>query len=385
MTHRLHFATALATTLLWSGAALAQTPKVVHVAGKLTDANGVAIVDPTVNLNFKLYDDSVGGELKYNEPHTNVAVSGGWFDAYIGSSVPISPGSLDYESVYLQIDVDGVAMTPRLKVAGSFYALTAYKLTEEGYTWLHDRLAADGLGGGAAAGERGPRGYACWDLNANGQNDANEDVNADEAYNALDCQGPQGVQGVQGIQGVPGQDGADGQDGDAADAVAAVCVALNQDANCDLPVAINAVCGCQDVQVQEVYAGSLTAENGLWDYGQGLVGIPEADLACNAAFAGSSACEYGELVVASGRGELVNPTDTGGAAVTSWWANDPNADIESQCSDDAAGEAPWTYGTAHQQDTGLFVTVTRATGALSAQQDAAANCNNGSHWVACCK
>ena len=42
MTHRLHFATALATTLLWGGAALAQTPKVVHVAGKLTDANGDA-------------------------------------------------------------------------------------------------------------------------------------------------------------------------------------------------------------------------------------------------------------------------------------------------------------------------------------------------------
>ena len=160
-----------------------------------------------------------------------------------------------------------------------------------------------------------------------------------------------------------------------------MCVALNQDADCDLAVAINAVCGCQDVRVQEVYAGSLVARNGVWDYGNGLLGVPSADNACNAAFGGSSACEYGELVVASGRGELVNPTDTAGAAVTSWWANDPNADIEQQCSADPA-EAPWTYGTAHQGDTGLFVTVTRATGALSAQQEQA--CNGNTRWVACC-
>ena len=383
MTHRLHFATALATTLLWGGAALAQTPKVVHVAGKLTDANGDAIVDPTVNLNFKLYDDSVGGELKYNEPHTNVAISGGWFDAYIGSSVPLSPGNIDYESLYLQIDVDGVAMTPRLKVGGSFYALTAYKLTEEGYTWLHDRLAADGVGGGGGvAGERGPRGYACWDLNANGQNDENEDINDDGAYNALDCQGPQGPQGIQGIQGVPGQDGADGQDGDAADAVAAVCVALGQDANCVLPDAINAVCGCQDVQAAPIYAGSLTRQGGRWNYGNGAIGLDSSDAACNAAYAGSSTCSYGELDAASGRDELIDPTDNTGAAVSSWWANDPNADIEQQCSHDNNGEAPWTYATADQGDRGLFVNVTRNTGALSAQQ--VGGCNNNQHWVACC-
>ncbi|MEO2004033.1 MAG: hypothetical protein ABGY41_08020 [Candidatus Poribacteria bacterium] len=101
-----------------------------------------------------------------------------------------------------------------------------------------------------------------------------------------------------------------------------------------------------------------------------------------AAYAGSTACEYADLVAASGLGELINPTDTAAAAVSSWWANDPNADIEQQCSNDNNGEAPWTYATADQGDTGLFVTVTRATGALSAQQEQ--GCNGTTRWVACC-
>ncbi len=408
MKQQLLLATALAVLLAWGGDALAQTPKVVHVAGKLTDAAGEPIADAEVDLNFKLYDDSAAGDLKYNEPHTNVPVSGGWFDAYIGSSVPLSPGNVDYESLYLQIDVNGVAMSPRLKVGGSFYALAAYKLTEEGYGWLVERLAEEpnigGGGEGGDAGERGPRGYSCWDLNGNGQNDDNEDANGDDAFNALDCQGAPGERGLRGYacwdlnangnndanedsNGDGAYNGLDcqgdqGDQGDAADAVAAICVALVGDANCNLADAVNQVCGCQDIEVEPIYAGSLTRQNGLWNYGNGQQGVPSADLACNAAYAGAVACTYSQLIAASGRNELANPTDNADGAVTSWWANDPNADVEQQCSHNNANEAPWTYQTADQGDRGLFVTVNRGNGNLAAP--ALAGCNNGDHWVACC-
>ncbi len=47
----------------------------------------------------------------------------------------------------------------------------------------------------------GPAGLACWDLNGNGQPDAEEDINADGVWDARDC------------QGIAGQDGSDGQNG----------------------------------------------------------------------------------------------------------------------------------------------------------------------------
>jgi hypothetical protein len=110
------------------------------------------------------------------------------------------------------------------------------------------------------------------------------------------------------------------------------------------------------------------------------VGVPGADRACNAAYAGSAACSYADLIRSSGLGQLDDPRDTANAAVTSWWANDINADIEQQCSHDNLNEAPWTYQTADQGDRGLYVNV--ADGALSDPQ--VATCNGGSHWVACC-
>ena len=40
----------------------------------------------------------------------------------------------------------------------------------------------------------GPKGIDCWDLNGNGLNDPEEDVNEDGQWNAEDCKGPQGDQ-----------------------------------------------------------------------------------------------------------------------------------------------------------------------------------------------
>ena len=61
---------------------------------------------------------------------------------------------------------------------------------------------ADGLDG-----ESGADGLSCWDLNGNGLADENEDRNRDGVVDAQDCQGPSGSSGQIGQAGVDGADG----------------------------------------------------------------------------------------------------------------------------------------------------------------------------------
>lgn len=57
-------------------------------------------------------------------------------------------------------------------------------------------------------------GINCWDLNQNGRNDSNEDINGDGIFNVLDCRGLDGADGEQGENGSDGADGNDGEQGE---------------------------------------------------------------------------------------------------------------------------------------------------------------------------
>jgi len=57
--------------------------------------------------------------------------------------------------------------------------------------------AAQGQPG--APGADGDPGLSCWDLNGNGKADADEDINGDGVWDALDCQGATGAAGKNGI------------------------------------------------------------------------------------------------------------------------------------------------------------------------------------------
>ena len=65
-------------------------------------------------------------------------------------------------------------------------------------------------GASGVDGQDGADGVNCWDLNGNGLEDAEEDVNGDGQVDVLDCQG---VAGAAGLDGQDGQDGQDGEDG----------------------------------------------------------------------------------------------------------------------------------------------------------------------------
>jgi hypothetical protein len=61
--------------------------------------------------------------------------------------------------------------------------------------------------------EMSPSGLACWDLNGNGIEDPEEDINGDGIWDALDCQGQEGPQGPVGPQGIAGPQGVSGPQG----------------------------------------------------------------------------------------------------------------------------------------------------------------------------
>ncbi|MFN2427432.1 MAG: hypothetical protein ABR587_13410 [Candidatus Binatia bacterium] len=138
----------------------------------------------------------------------------------------------------------------------------------------------------------------------------------------------------------------------------------------------------------------LSQGTGNFNYGmaEGTVG---ADQECNTVFPGSHACLYSELVNAEAAGDLDNITDVDDDVVTAFWAIDPLRPGSAQCMQDATMPAStrWRYSTAHQDVGGDFVTLTNATGVLSALQPGGPpsggpkNCTGmgGQKWVGCCQ
>lgn len=85
-----------------------------------------------------------------------------------------------------------------------------------------------------APGLDGDDGLSCWDLNANSTCDAGEDVAAPAGCDALDCRGPEGGSGTSGEAGLPGDDGEDGVS----------CWDLDADGACDPEEDVAAPAGC---------------------------------------------------------------------------------------------------------------------------------------------
>lgn len=75
---------------------------------------------------------------------------------------------------------------------------------EDGEQGIPGADGANGING--VDGADGTDGISCWDLNGNGTGDAEEDINNDGNFDALDCQG---------ADGQDGQDGQNGADGNA--------------------------------------------------------------------------------------------------------------------------------------------------------------------------
>jgi hypothetical protein len=110
---------------LLSGIASA-IPQYISLQGRLQNSTGDN-QDGSFMMNFSIYDAVTGGNLLWNETQ-NVSVSGGLFDVELGNVTALN---LAFDKSYwVEINVSGELMTPRMRVTSSAYA---YRANETDY------------------------------------------------------------------------------------------------------------------------------------------------------------------------------------------------------------------------------------------------------------
>lgn len=116
-------------------------PGVIAYQGTLLDASQQPVND-TVNITFRFYDDPSAGNLLWEEQQ-EVTVSGGLFNANLGSLNPISSTVWDADQVYLGIQVSGDSeMTPREIIGNVPYAMSVDRIPSKllGYDSIDENV-----------------------------------------------------------------------------------------------------------------------------------------------------------------------------------------------------------------------------------------------------
>ncbi len=102
---------------------LAEVPKVINYQAKLTDADGVAL-NGDYDITFSIWDDATGGTRVWGpETHSSVTVTNGLFDVQLGT---ITTLGIDFsDSLWVEVEVEGVTLGPREKLGTVPYAFRA--------------------------------------------------------------------------------------------------------------------------------------------------------------------------------------------------------------------------------------------------------------------
>ena len=107
---------------LLTGTASAQLPQIISY-------QGIDLLNPnsTIDVTVSIFDAATGGANLWSEDHMGTSTSTiGTFSILIGSKSTIPLGTLNWNKAYwLEIQISGVAMTPRTELAASPYAFEA--------------------------------------------------------------------------------------------------------------------------------------------------------------------------------------------------------------------------------------------------------------------
>ena len=127
---------------------LAQPPALIHYQGRLVD--GTNLVNGMVGLSLRLYNDPVAGALLYADSNQVAAVDG-LYDTVIGDNTTFGDlaAALTNGSVWLEVVVGGVALSPRERVLAVPYAIHADRLDDldSGQFLRRDTAATHAAGG----------------------------------------------------------------------------------------------------------------------------------------------------------------------------------------------------------------------------------------------
>ncbi|MGC9314859.1 MAG: hypothetical protein ACP5G4_04415, partial [bacterium] len=118
-------------------------PRIISYQGKVTHMDGVGVND-TLPVEFRLYEDEIGGAAIWTENHPAVPIYKGLFDVFLGADTPLD---LEFDAMYyLEIDIDGHTMAPRVTFSASPYSFRA--IYADTAMFAHYADSAAGGGGG---------------------------------------------------------------------------------------------------------------------------------------------------------------------------------------------------------------------------------------------
>lgn len=101
-------------------------PGLIYYQGRLTDAVG-APKNGTFSMTFRIYNAATGGTKYWEETQPAVTVTNGLFNVLLGSVNLLDPATElpDGPECYLEIEIEGEVITPRVRIVSSAYALKA--------------------------------------------------------------------------------------------------------------------------------------------------------------------------------------------------------------------------------------------------------------------
>jgi len=121
-------------------------PGKLNYQGKLTDNQG-DLITGTKEIDFALFTDAASSFAVWTESHVGVQVTNGLFNVVLGTANDLSSSFENYDSLYLEIGVEGETLSPRQEMASTGYALKAGSADGPPYEMETYVVKADGTPG----------------------------------------------------------------------------------------------------------------------------------------------------------------------------------------------------------------------------------------------
>ncbi len=119
-------------SLLGAGFAWADAPKLINFQGRLTDSLGNAVSDGVYSLRFRIYDDSLAGNVLWEET-TSVQIKSGLFTVLLGSTSAVPESSFYSANRWLGIKVgSNPEIAPRQRLASVGYSFQSGQWSSSG-------------------------------------------------------------------------------------------------------------------------------------------------------------------------------------------------------------------------------------------------------------
>ena len=115
-----------------SSGAWADVPRLINFQGRLTDSLGNVVSDGSYNIRFRIYDDSLAGNVLWEET-TSVQTKAGLFTVLLGSTSAIPESSFYSANRWLGIKVGANSeITPRQRLASVGYSFQSNQWSSAG-------------------------------------------------------------------------------------------------------------------------------------------------------------------------------------------------------------------------------------------------------------